>query len=339
MQWIGRRPWRASAVSFVSGLLGTTVAVLLLGEGYARFAPPNDFRHYVEGDAKNAIYRADPVLGADYRSYQDFAAENARRLGELGPLDLPKPTWLFLGNSFVQAPGMLADSASQALPTKRIFSLGRNVDLPLRVAQARLLLRAGLRPERILFVLLPLDVWQIGPRPLSYIVVTAEGRIAARIRWPAPPWGKFIRASALATIAWVRGGWAAGDPAARIALIDQTPAPRMQSDLRKLLGALADVAREFTAPTTVVAVPDREQVFGKSGFGLQAALRAICAQAGLDFYDARLPFIQATDKPSLFLPDWHFSARGNALLLKGLFDHLDRTGAPAPEQMGDDDRR
>src|SRR5262245_32448159 len=132
---------RARRASFVLGLVSALAAVLLIGEAYARLSLPQDIRrHFGQGPAHNGIYRADPELSADYRSYEDFRADNAARLAELGALDAPIPTWLWFGNSFVQAPGMLADTARRAQPGKRIFNLQKNVDLPLRAAQARALL-------------------------------------------------------------------------------------------------------------------------------------------------------------------------------------------------------
>jgi hypothetical protein len=42
--------------------------------------------------------------------------------------------------------------------------------------------------------------------------------------------------------------------------------------------------------------------------------------------DVRGPFLTADDKPGLFLPDKHFSERGNRLLLDAILDHLSRSG-------------
>ena len=59
------------------------------------------------------------------------------------------------GNSFVQAAGMLGDTAQAELPDRQIFYLKRNEPIYLRVAQFRLLLVNGLRPERAFFIVLP----------------------------------------------------------------------------------------------------------------------------------------------------------------------------------------
>lgn len=321
---MGRRGAYRKAVSCGLGMCAAFATVLALGEGYARLRLPSDIRQHLGGHlSNNNIYKPDPVLGADYRSYEDFHAENIQRLTDLGSLDSPLPTWLFFGNSFVQGPGMLADTARRVRPDMRVFNLGKNIDLNLRVAQARLLLRAGLRPLRIFFILLPHDLWSIGRHPLSFIEVTSEGAITTRIRWPDSAWG-FIAASRLVTIAWIRSGRATLDPSFDGRLVAEVPSPRVKADLSDMLGVLAELFRQFGVPTTVVAVPNREQIFGKSGFGFQETLKELCELKGLDYFDARHPLIDATDKGALFESDWHFSARGNALLLEGLLEHVAR---------------
>jgi len=312
-------------LSYGFGLCAAFAVVLALGEGYARLRLPADIRqHLGQSPAGSGIYKPDPVLGADYRSYEDFYAENSQRLSELGPVGSPLSTWLFSGNSFVQAPGMLADTARAARPDKRIFNLGNNVDLPLRIAQIRMLLRAGLHPERIFFILLPHDLWSIGVRPPSFVEVSPRGVITTRIRWPDSAWGSLVSASRLATIAWIRSGRASGDPDFRARLVAEVPSPRVKADLYGMLRVLAGLSRQYGAPATVVAVPNREQIFGKSGFGFQQALKELCELTALDYFDARHPLIDATDKGALFESDWHFSARGNTLLLEGLLEHVEK---------------
>jgi hypothetical protein len=312
-------PWLRFTVAAVAAVF----CVLALGEGFARFAPPQVVRDYFRyGEAADGIFRPDPELGADYRSFDVLQRAFADAFDAIGPLQDPTPTWLMFGNSFVQAPGMLADTARAAMPDKRIVNLPRNVDLPLRVAQARLLLDAGLRPQRLIFVLLPLDMTHIGSRPLAYIDVTPNGAITTRARWPEGPLGVVTNASRLAAIAWIRSGRSVGDPAFRREDVSNAPSPRVRQDLATILGVLARSARQHDVPVTVVAIPNREQIFGQHGRGFQAELGAICADLGLDFFDAGPVFVADADKKTLFLPDWHFSERGNRLLLGGLLDHL-----------------
>lgn len=244
------------------------------------------------------------------------------RLRELGPLNSPKPTWLFFGNSFVQANGMIAETAARLLPDKRIFTLQKNILLPLRAAQARLLLEAGLRAERIFFVVVTIDLLQIGWRPLDFIDVSPGGAIITRLRWPDEPWGDFLSTSRLATIAWIRSGRAEGDPGFNKHRVGAAPSPRLLEDLSRILGHLAETSRRFSVPVTVVAIANRDQIFGWSPFRLQDEMREISRRLNLDFYDTRGSLLAASDKRSLFLPDRHFSERGNTLLVQDLIEHV-----------------
>jgi hypothetical protein len=311
-------------LSFGVGAVAALSVVLLIGEGYARLAPPKDVRaHFSSGGPKVGIYRPDPQLGADYRSFEELRKENAARLAELGPLDAPRPTWLFFGNSFVQARGMMADTARRMRPDHRIFNLGRNVEMPLRAAQARHLLAAGLRPERMFFVLLPLDLTHIGKRPLSFIDVTPDGAITSRLRWPDPPWTNLATGSRLASIAWLRSGRSDGDPSFNRHKVADAPSARVRDDLARIIDHLAATSRHYGVPMTVIAVPNREQVFGRADFGFQATLAELSRVAGFDFYDARGALLGVEDTRALFLPDWHFNERGNTLLMQGLLAHLE----------------
>jgi len=315
---------RMTRPAFIFGLFSSLAAVLIIGEGFARLSSPGDIRKaaFGQGSTQKCIYQLDPVLCADYRSYNDFHIENSVRLAELGEFNSPAPTWLFFGNSFVQAPGMLADTARGAQPDKRIFNLRQNVLLPLRAAQARQLLSAGLRPERIFFVLMPVDLLQIGRRPLSYITIDSEGAIATRLRFPDPPLNQIVVRSRLATIGWMRSGRSDGDPDFDRRYVSETPSPRVKSDLGRILSHLAATSRHFAVPISVIAIPNREQIFGRAGIGFQEVLKLLSQSAGLDYYDASDLLIGAPEKRSLFLPDWHFNERGNALLLRGLLEHL-----------------
>jgi hypothetical protein len=323
---------RARIARFAAGLLASLIAVLLIGEAVARLAMPKDIRDQLEPDATQPrAYRPDPQIGADFRSYDDFRKLNAAMLERLGPLVSSKPTWLLFGNSFVQGPGHLADTAERALPDMRIFALRRLVELPLRAAEARQLLAHGLRPERIFFVMLPIDTVQVGKRPLSFIDVRPDGAFASRMRWPEQPWASIVTGSRLATIAWIRSGHAAGDPSFNLRRVSEAPSQRVQDDLLRILDHLAETSRLYKVPVTVVALPNRDQIFGRTDYGFQDTLVQLTRRAGLDFLDVRRPFADAPDKLSLFVPDWHFTERGNTLLVRELAEH-DKSRAAAPVQ-------
>jgi hypothetical protein len=317
----GKADWRSAP--FIGSLLAALLAVLLIGEAVARIALPKDIRIAFGADPRQPpIYKPDPQIGVDYRSFEDFSRNVANSLKRLGPLDMPKPTWLMFGNSFVQGPGHLADTAERALPDIRIFALRRQSELPLRAAEARLLLANGLRPERIFFVMFPIETLQIGRRPLSFIDVQPDGSIATRVRWPDPPWTSLVTSSRLATIAWIRSGRSAGDPSFDFRRVSGVPSPRVQADLSRILDHLGETSRRFNVPVTIVAVPDRGQILGQSGFGFQDTLAQLARRSGLDYLDVRKPFVEAPDKLALFVPDWHFNERGNKLFLQALLDHM-----------------
>lgn len=161
--------------------LGCVLAVTLFAgfaEGYLRLFPPRDLHPYLgESSPLTGIYRPDGDFGITYRDWEALAADNDDRLREYLPFEshaAGRPLWAFFGNSFVQAPGMLADTARQALPGTRVFNLGKNELLPLRLAQVKLLLENGLRPERIFVALMPVDVLGLGEQPLATQRVTAR---------------------------------------------------------------------------------------------------------------------------------------------------------------------
>jgi hypothetical protein len=313
--------WRS--VPFFAGLIAALLAVLLIGEAVARIALPKDIRLAFGADPRQSpIYKPDPQIGVDFRSFEDFSRQVASSLNRLGPLDMPKRSWLMFGNSFVQGPGHLADTAQNALPDIRIFALRRQTELPLRAAEARLLLANGLRPERIFFVLFPIDTLQIGRRPLSFIEVHPDGAMATRVRWPDAPWTELVKNSRLATIAWIRSGRSAGDPSFDFRRVSGAPSPRVQADLSRILDHLGETSRRYDVPVTIVAVPDRSQILGQSGFGFQDTLAQLSRRAGLDFLDVRKPFVEANDKLGLFIPDWHFNERGNRVFLQALLDYM-----------------
>lgn len=323
-------------VRFAVGLVLGLAVPFLLGELLVRHWPPADLHDYLGEDSPKAgIYRADPVLGADYRSVEQFRQTYAKRLDALGPLPTPLPGWALFGSSFVQAPGMLGDTAQAAFPRARMFYLARNEPLHLRVAQARLLLASGLRPQRILFVMVVLDAVPYATRPLSAIEVNARGAVTSRIRPPPPPFDRLVASSRLALLAWVRSGRSVWNPGFKPNYLMERVPPGLSDDLGRMLGELGERSRDASVPVTLVLIPNREQIFGRGGFAIQDELIRLGARAGLDVYDARAVFQGEADKRSLFVPDWHFSPRGNQLLLSGVLAHLRAIGAPDPVETAE----
>jgi hypothetical protein len=308
--------------------------VLLAGsEAFLRFFPPRDFQPYL-GDESGleGPFRRDGRWGVGYRSWEAFQALYAERLAQLGPLPDDaggRPTWAMFGNSFVQAPGMLGDTARAALPHKRIFHLARNEPLPVRFAQADLLLEQGLRPERLFIVLLPHDVWGLADHSLDQFGATSRGGLVYAPRVPTGPAGRALRSSRLALLGWVRTGRHHAIPGFRPSTLVRGIPGSVQADLRRLFAGLAETTWRHGVAVTVVLIPNHEQICRGAPFGFQDTLTPLCRDLGLDVCDVRAAFLGQGDKPGLFIPDKHFSVRGNRVLLDAVLAHRGGSG-PRP---------
>ncbi len=98
----------------------------------------------------------------------------------------------------------------------------------------------------------------------------------------------------------------------------------MLSDLHQLFGSLARVGRSHEVPVTVLLIPAYHQIRDGASCGFQDTLTPLLRQAGLDVFDPRDAFRAQPDLDGLFIPDLHFSPRGNQILLSELLRHVAR---------------
>jgi hypothetical protein len=320
---------RRAVLGFVVGL----VTLLAAGEAVLRLYPPSDLHRFLgESAPLSGPFRPDAEMGVAYRGWEALEADYRERLESYRPWLRPRPPspcWAMFGNSFVQAPGMLADTARRRLTGVCIVNLARNEELPVRIAGAAELLDAGLRPERIFVVLLPLDLSGLRRFPLSEHVVTASGALTYRPRLPGGAAGAVLGGLRLGLMAWVRAGLHQADPAFRPQRLNLDLPPGAAADVERLIGALTRKAGDVGVPVTVVLIPSHEQITRGVPCGVQDALRPVLERAGADVCDVREAFLAAEDKPSLFIPDKHFSDRGNDLLLNAILRHVRRDSAIA----------
>ncbi len=310
-------------------LLGFLLAVALLvglGETYLCLFPPTDYHAYLgEASPLTGPFVPDPEFGVAYRSWTELCTDYADRLREFGPFQTAaddRKIWAFFGNSFVQMPGMLADHTRQNVRDHRIFNLGRNELLFVRLAQIKLLLDHGLEPERLFVELMPLDTAPLARQPLSTIQVTQRGALTYRPCLPPGPAGWLVQHSELAWAAWFRSGRHLASPNFRyLSLHNAVPAPLLD-DLGQLFGSLAKTAQQHHVPVTVILIPTHEQITRGAGFAFQDALAPLLRQHGLDVFDPREVFLRYPEKAPLFLPDKHFSPTGNDVLLREMLRHL-----------------
>ena len=326
-----RRRRLRSIVAFGGGLLLALALPLTAGELYLRAFPPEDFRPYLgEASPLTGPFRPDEAFGVQYRSWDAFKKDHEGRIWPYLPYiegSWKPPTWAMFGNSFVQAAGMLADTARVRVPQRMIFNLGRNEPLAVRLAQVQLLLENGLRPERIFVALLPLDLVALGQHRLADVHVTAAGALTYRPRNPGGALGWAIGHSRLALTGWVRSKRHYANPAFRPGDLVSRIDPLILSDVEHLFRSLATTTQRFGVPVTVVLIPNYEQITRGAPFGFQDALGPMLERIGFDVVDPRQLFVEYPDKKALFIPDKHFSTLGNQLLLDEILRHLRTLGA------------
>lgn len=315
-------------LQFAGGFVAATL-LLVVGEIGLRVAPPRTLQPYLVDDGRPGPFRSDPYYGVQYESWDAFRADYADGLRPHEFLfNTPNPprTWAMFGSSFVHAPGMLADTAREHIPNRYIFNLGRNEFVYVRAAQIDLLLAHGLRPERIIFAMQPLDAAVFAHQTVEMVHAGPGGAQAFDPRLPAVG-GELIRHSRLALAGWVRADLQYAVPFHRPADLNNSVHPVIRAELRALLTRLRTVTARCDVPLTILLIPNYEQITRGAEFAFQDDTAHLAKLAGLDVCDARRPFLVFPDKPALFIPDKHFSAVGNRLLLSELVNHLHTLGA------------
>lgn len=318
-------------VRFAVGLVAGLALPLLAGEAYVRFQPPEDLEPYLgDQSSRSGIYRPDPRLRVDYRSIDDYVPYDTPRLADITWPDPSQPVWLFFGNSFAR--GMSA-AVRAALPSHRVLFFREAKDeFHLRVAQARLLLENGLRADRMFFTLIPIEFARYVLRPLPWVYVNSHGSISQRFRMPGWPLDQLLTHSWLARVAWIRTKLHHADPTFRMSRITEIVPQTVLDDFKVMFGILAEVSRKHSVPTTIVLLPDRRQILGRSDFTLQNKLIELAKGAGLDVFDPRNALLAYGDKRAMYVPDWHYSPLGDRLLLDALSAHLKQPIQAAPRR-------
>ena len=216
---------------------------------------------------------------------------------------------------------MLGDIAQHDRPDIRMFYLRRNSELPLQIAHLRLLLETGLKPERVILEVLPIELVSLLEQPLATMSVNSRGAIVYRWRPPPEPFNHLMQSSRLALLVWVRSGRAAGNPSFRPSRLTEELPASLKQDLAAIFRVVGRLSHQFHVPVTVLLLPNREQILGSAGYAPQDCQRELCRANTVDCLDTRDLFKNESDKLSLFLPDWHFSDKANRRVLDALYQH------------------
>lgn len=298
----------------------------LLGEAILRCAPPADLQSYiVDSRHSNGPFSADLTLGVAYRSLQSFEDDYKERTAELSRTNQGRPVWALFGNSFVQAPGMLGDSAQAELPGKQFYFLRRNEFMQVRVAQFRLLAQLSQKPEQALFVVLPIDLFGIAENPASLTTATASGSLARRMPSMGAGW-HWMDQSRLILAAKVRSSRGELVPGFRAKDVMRPLDPLLATELNQMFREVGNIAAKAKIPVTVVYIPNREQIMGDDSSAPQEAFKTAATYGNLPFLDTTPQFRAEADRVGLLIPDGHFSARGNQVLLAAILGGLQKSG-------------
>ena len=316
---------RRGRMRFAVGLVAGLVLPLLLGEVYLRIDPPESVHAYL-GDRSplKGSYVSDPVLGAGYRALADYRPLHDPKFVEMASLNSPEPTWLFFGNSFAYG---LSLAAKELRPSYRMYYLQERKDrLHLRIAQARLLLESGLRPQHLFFTVIPLEVRAYARTPLSSVYVNRNGAINYHYRLPGPPLDRLITHSRLALVAWVSSGLHQSDLLLRHSQVSEFLPQPVVDDFRRMFEVIGELSRKYQVPATVVTLPHRNQILrDESRFVMQRTLIRLGEQAGIKVFDPGDALRAYPNRRALFLPDWHHTPLGNKLLMSALLSEIEKS--------------
>lgn len=316
-----------------AGVVAGLALPLALGEAFMRLRPPENIRQFLDGDQTlKGSYRSDPVLRVAYRSPDLYEPVEAPKLS-LIQKSVPKPTWAFFGVSFAKG---ISRTATRTMPSHRIlFFREANDRLNMRVQQARMILDYGIKVDRLIFVLIPLEIARYTETPLSYFNVNDDGKIFYALRKPSRPFDWAVDNSRLALIGWVRARRHNALPNFRLSTITENVPETVRNDFRLMFGELGKLSREKGVPVTIVMLPDRRQVLNDgSNYTLQKTITALAKEAGIDIYDPAELLRAQPDRRALYIPDWHYTEPGYELVVNGLNEHLEKVAKRGVDSSG-----
>ena len=300
------------------GFLIGLVVPLALGESFARLRPPKSLHEFL-GDNS-------PFIGHfknDSKHIIRYEADSLYALTDLVPMaSLPKePVWIYFGVSFGW--GIWEKTDKLTLPRRILYFHEMNDRLHMRIAHARKLLEYGVKAERIVFVVIPLEIARYAETPLASIYVNKSGALTQRVRPAPPPFNWVLGHSRLALLGYIRSRMHVWLPFFRLNSISENFPPIVENDFRFMLGQMAELQKQYGVKITVAVLPERRQVLNdNSNYAMQNAFRAIGKETGIDIYDPVQLLRSQSDRRAIFLPDWHYTDAGYELVARDLATKL-----------------
>ncbi|MBY0533031.1 MAG: hypothetical protein K2P86_13765 [Xanthobacteraceae bacterium] len=304
-----------------AGVLAGLIVPLVLGETFARLRPPANTHEFL-GDASpwRGDFTADPKQIVRYNADSIYSTHDLVPLSTI-PKTADRPTWLYSGVSFGW--GIWNQTDQMKLPRRVLYMHQINDRLHMRIAHARRILEYGIKLDRIVFVLIPLEIARYTETPLASIYVNNKGAITQRVRPAPPPFDWVLDHSRLALLGYIRARLHTWLPYFRLSTITENFPPIVENDFRFMLGQMAELQKQFGVKITVAVLPDRRQVLNdNSNYAMQNAFRAIGKETGIDIYDPVQLLRSRPDRRAQFLPDWHYTPEGYAFVARDLAAHL-----------------
>lgn len=325
---------KRSTVLVTAGVIAGLTLPLALGEAFARLRPPANIHEFLGDDSP---WRGDFV--ADPKQVIRYTSDGFHSLYDRIPLsNIPKavdrPTWIYSGVSFGW--GIWNATEQLKLPRRILYMHQINDRLHMRIAHARRLFEYGIKVDRIVFVLIPLEIARYAETPLASIYVNKNGAITQRVREPVAPFNWIIAHSRLALLGYIRARLHVWLPFFRLNSISENFPPIVQSDFRFMLGQMAELQKQYGVRITIAVLPERRQVLNdNSNYAMQNAFRALGKEAGIDIYDPVGLLRDQPDRRSLFLPDWHYTDAGYDLVARDLAAHLQKLDREQPAKSAE----
>lgn len=305
------------AAGIVVGLLITLTA----GEFFARMRPPLNIHEYL-GDKSplRGNFVSDPKHVVRYNADSIFSLYDLTALSSI-PKVASQPTWIYYGVSFGW--GIWDASKRLGLPRRLLYFHTVNDRLHMRIAYARKTLEYGIKVDRMIFVLIPLEIARYTETPLASIYVNKNGAVTYRVREAIPPLNWIVNNSQLALLGYIRSRLFVWLPFFRLNSITENFPPIVENDFRFMFGQMSELQKEFGVKITVAVLPDRRQVLNdNSNYAMQNAFRKLGQETGIDIYDPVEVLRAQPDRRALFVPDWHYTDEGYQLVARNLAEHL-----------------
>jgi len=317
-----------------AGVIAGFLLPLVLGEAFARLRPPANTHEFL-GDASPYIghFVRDPKNIIKYNSDSLYALTDLIPLSSI-PKTAKEPTWIYFGVSFGW--GIWNATDQLKLPRRILYFHEINDRLHMRIAHARRILEYGIKVDRMVFVLIPLEIARYTETPLASIYVNKNGALTQRVR-PAPaPFNWILDHSRLALLGYIRARMHTWLPFFRLNSISENFPPIVENDFRFMFGQMAELQKHYGVKITVVVLPERRQVLNDtSNFMMQYKFQGLGKETGIDIYEPAGLLRRQPDRRALFLPDWHYTDAGYDLVARDLAAHLLKLDKAQPEKSSE----